>query len=419
MTRLDLRKYDKAVIAGVFFIFLHSLRYFDYIGLSDTLFGHVSKLASLLLIGLCFISKGPKNVPGRYWMLALLTVPMLSFLPAWLENGQSPIESFSTYLPFGMVLVYFILHDARISPAEIIKILTVFAIVRLLIYVVQQFTYPSYLFAFRTEGLNSSGYFTGIEVRSGIYRYYIEDTYLSMFLVFYYLQRLLRGRKLADLALFMVGLIGVYLDQSRQFMVSTLVAIVFVVFFASRIRHKGFYLLGALAVAGVVIAGTGNLFEELVYMTQEDLSSDNIRLLAYTTYALEFWGGPLSVIFGNGPVGHSAYGEKVSYLYENMHLFHSDVGIVGAVNLFGIATVMLFLAFFIFHVFRNWRKLQMHIKMYYIAMLVNAPLVTIYTQNINWFVFFAFMMYLTDRSILRYDRRMIMLRKARAVKTEK
>lgn len=413
MMGLDLRNYYKAALAGIVFVFLHSLRYFDFIGIDETIYGHISKLLALLLIALFFFTKGPRRTPGWFWMIALLVVPMFSFLPAWIENGQSPVQSVSAYLPFGLVLVYFILHKAKISPAELVRILTVIALVRIGIYVVQQFTYPNYLFAFRQEGLNASGVFTGIEVRSGIYRYYIEDTYLSMFLVFYYLQKTIKRRRTSDLILFGVGLVGVYLDQSRQFMVSTLAAILFVLFFASKIRYKGWLVLGLSSIVAIILLNSEKLFEDLIYMTQNDLSSDNIRLLAYTTYGLEFWGGPLSVIFGNGPVGNSGYGAQVQHYYENLRLYHADVGIVGAANLYGVVTVLLFLAFMVFFVFRNWRKLQMHLKMYYLAMLVNIPLVTIYTQNLNWFVFFGFMLYLSDRSIMRYDRRMRMLRKSK------
>lgn len=420
MKGLELRNNSKIVIAGIVFIFLHSLRYFDFVGINETIYGHISKLSALALIVLFFFTRGPRQTPGWYWMIALLTVPMLSFLPSWVENGQSPVQSLSAYLPFGLVLVYFFLHKAKVSPSELVRILTILALVRIGIYVIQQFTYPYYLFAYRQEGLSSSGVFTGIEVRSGIYRYYIEDTYLSMFLVFYYLQKTFKRRRPSDLILFTVGLIGVYLDQSRQFMVSTLVAIMFVFFFASEIRNKGWLLLVIFAIFSVVLLNYEKLFADLLYMTHDDMSSDNIRLLAYTTYGLELWGGPLSVIFGNGPPGKSAFGEQIQYYCSDLHLYYNDIGLVGAAFLFGVVTVLLFLAFMVFFVFRNWRKLQMHLKMYYIAMLVYSPLVTIYTQNINWFVFFGFMLYLSDLSIAHYNRRIHMLRESKVdvVETE-
>lgn len=50
--------------------------------------------------------------------------------------------------------------------------------------IVEQFTYPHYWFAYRPEGYAADGHFYGIEIRSGIMRFYIMDTYMSMFLVF-------------------------------------------------------------------------------------------------------------------------------------------------------------------------------------------------------------------------------------------
>ncbi|MBQ7269190.1 MAG: hypothetical protein IJS62_04960 [Bacteroidales bacterium] len=407
MSWIDLRKYPKAVAGFVFFVFLHSLRYFDFVGLSSTLHGRVTNVMALLLILICIFSRSPRYVPGRYWMLALLLIPMLSFLPAWIENGQSPVESMRAYLCFFLVLVYFLPHKAKLSTEVVLNALTVFALARTFIYVAQQFTYPDYWFAFRQDGLDMvSGTYKDVEVRSGIYRFYIEDTYLSMFLVFRYFQELTQRFSGKALILFMVGLLGVYLDQSRQFMASTLVALSFVFLFSSHSKRRWLVLVGLVAFAVLIVLNSSKLFGELMDLTAGDLSDDNIRLITYATYGLEFWGGPLSVLFGNGPIGNSAYGEQVRYFYDTLHLYHADVGIVGAANMFGVLTALCFISFYIFFVVKNWKKLQMHLKMYFVAFLVNAPLVTIYTQNINWFVFFGFMLFLADRDIVRYERKL-------------
>lgn len=405
---IDLRKYRKAVAGVTFFVFLHSLRYFDFIGLSPVFFGRLANVMALLLILVCFISRSPRRIPGRDWLLGLLLVPMLSFFPCWLENGQSPVESMRAYLPTFLALVYFLPHKARMDSKSVLDTLTVFAVTRTVIYIVQQFTFPDYWFAFRPEGLDAaSGTFKDVEIRSGIYRFYIEDTYLSMFLVFRYFQNLLRRITGKDVLLFLIGLAGVYLDQSRQFMFSTIASLGLVFFFSSKNRYKSLIFIGLGLVVVLTSRHFYKLFGDLMDMTQGDLSRDNIRLLSYTTFALELWGGPLSVIFGNGPIGNSAYGENVRYLYENLGMYHADVGLVGAANLYGIVTVLFFVAFYIFFIARNWKKLQMHLKMYFLALLINAPLVTIFTQSINWFVFFGFMLFLSDRDIVQYDRKRI------------
>lgn len=403
---LDLRQYRKIVLVFTAFVFLHSLMYFDYININPTYYGWVSNGLVLLLGAVCIISVSPRKMPASYWLLGLLAVPMLSFLPCWLENGQSPISSLRTYLACWLPLLYFLLHKSKISERELVLVITVFAVTRTLITIVQQFTYPDYLFTFRPEGLDASGMFKGIERRSGIYRFCIEDTFLSMFLVFYYFWRMTKRFKITDLCLFLVGLLGVYLDQTRQLMLSTVLSLVLVFLFTVRIKHKALIVFLLAAIVGVVALNADTLFGDLLLMTSQDLNHNNIRLFSYSTYLFEFWGGPLSVVFGNGPAAwDSAYGQQVAYMYENLKLFHSDVGIVGAANLYGVITVLFYLAFLAFFVFRNWKKFRIHIKMYFVAQLINLPMICIFTQRVNCMIFLGFMLFLCDKDIRRYDRR--------------
>jgi hypothetical protein len=403
---LDLRQYRKIVLVFTAFVFLHSLMYFDYININPTYYGWVSNGLVLLLGAVCIISVSPRKMPASYWLLGLLAVPMLSFLPCWLENGQSPISSLRTYLACWLPLLYFLLHKSKISERELVLVITVFAVTRTLITIVQQFTYPDYLFTFRPEGLDASGMFKGIERRSGIYRFCIEDTFLSMFLVFYYFWRMTKRFKITDLCLFLVGLLGVYLDQTRQLMLSTVLSLVLVFLFTVRIKHKALIVFLLAAIVGVVALNADTLFGDLLLMTSQDLNHNNIRLFSYSTYLFEFWGGPLSVVFGNGPAAwDSAYGQQVAYMYENLKLFHSDVGIVGAANLYGVITVLFYLAFLVFFVFRNWKKFRIHIKMYFVAQLINLPMICIFTQRVNCMIFLGFMLFLCDKDIRRYDRR--------------
>lgn len=403
---LDLRQYRKIVLVFTAFVFLHSLMYFDYININPTYYGWVSNGLVLLLGAVCTISVSPRKMPASYWLLGLLAVPMLSFLPCWLENGQSPISSLRTYLACWLPLLYFLLHKSKISERELVLVITVFAVTRTLITIVQQFTYPDYLFTFRPEGLDASGMFKGIERRSGIYRFCIEDTFLSMFLVFYFFWRMTKRFKITDLCLFLVGLLGVYLDQTRQLMLSTVLSLVLVFLFTVRIKHKALIVFLLAAIVGVVALNADTLFGDLLLMTSQDLNHNNIRLFSYSTYLFEFWGGPLSVVFGNGPAAwDSAYGQQVAYMYENLKLFHSDVGIVGAANLYGVITVLFYLAFLVFFVFRNWKKFRIHIKMYFVAQLINLPMICIFTQRVNCMIFLGFMLFLCDKDIRRYDRR--------------
>lgn len=411
MTQIDLRKNKNAVLAFVLFVFLHSLMYFDYVGVDATTYGRFSNLLVLLLIPLCIICRSPKSMPGQYWVLGFLLVPVLSFIPCWLENGQNPITSLRAYMNSALVLVFFLLHKAQVKESDLVKGITLFALIRIIITVIQQFTFPDYLFSSRLEGFDTLGYFADIEVRSGFYRYNIDDTLLSMFLVFYYFWRLTKRINTQDAVIFLIGLLGVYIDQTRQLMVSTVLALFIFLFFSSRIRYKWAILLAVGIVSLIVVFNADILFGDLLFMTQDDMSSDNIRLRTYATYLFEFWGGPLSVVFGNGPVGNSAYGEQVLYMYTDLKLYHSDIGIGGAANLYGVVFVLFYLSFYIFYVARNWKKLRGYLKMYFMAQVINLPMICVFTSRVYSFIFMSFMIYLCDLCIKRYDRRIVLLNK--------
>lgn len=407
MPFIDLREYKAYVMAFVAFVYIHSLQYFNYVNLNPTIHGRISLALALLTILLCLFSKGPKTIPGRYWMYGILFVPILSFLPCWLENGQSPVDSARAYLPAFVALSYFLLHKAKVKEIDIVNLITALAVVRTLITIVQQFTFPDYLFCYRPEGLDAGGYFKGIEIRSGLYRFAIEDTYLSMFLVFYYFRCLLKQVNALNLGLFLFGLAGVYIDQTRQLMLSTFLAVVLVLLFSVHFKQK-WIIIGVIgAVSAIVYLNADVLFEDLMDLTRSDLNSRNIRLLAYTTFLFEFWGGPLSVIFGNGPVQWaSAYGAQIAYYQENLRLFRSDVGLVGAANMYGVVIVLFLIAYLVFYVFRNWKKLRIHNKMYFVAMVINLPMICIFTQHYHWLMFLGFMMYFCDNDIRHYNRRL-------------
>ena len=187
--------------------------------------------------------------PSKKYVIGFVFIPMLSFIPCFFEHGQSLVESFRVYLPCMILFLYFYMHKEEISVKTLINILTIFAIVRTSILIVEQFTYPNYLFAFRPETYDENGILKPIEVRSGIYRYYISDTYLSQFLIFYYFQKLTEQCKLKYLFLFVFGLVGLYLDQTRQFMVTTVLVLVIISLLSSNFKHK------KLAISLIILFG--------------------------------------------------------------------------------------------------------------------------------------------------------------------
>lgn len=399
-------------IVLVAFIYLHSLHYFDYIKYDPTIGGWISKLIAILCLLIFFFNKYTvKECPSKYYVMGFLFVPMLSFIPCYFEHGQSFIESFRAYLSLFVLFLYFYLHKKHFTAKTIINILTLFAVVRTIILIVQQFTYPNYLFAFRPEGYDEMGVFHEIEIRSGIYRYYISDSYLSQFLIFYYFQKLTEKYSIKKILLLVIGFIGLYLDQSRQFMATTAGALIFITVLSSKYKHRYSAAIILLILGAILYNYWDVLFGSLAEKTSDEMTKDNIRVVAYYTFFYDFWGGPLSYLFGNGLAGNSEYGIEMGHMMQDLKLFRSDVGIVGFLNQYGIVSVLFFLIFYASFLRKNWRFLDMHLKMFFCATFLNLPLVVFFVNNLNWYAFWAFMMYLLDESIVRNKSKRISLKK--------
>ncbi len=389
-----------SIIIG--FIFLQYLHYFDYVKYDVVLGGNICKIMAIFVMLVFIFGKYTINVcPSKKYVIGFVFIPMLSFIPCFFEHGQSFMESFRVYLPYMILFLYFYMHKEKISVKTLINILTIYAVVRTSIVIVEQFTYPNYLFAFRPETYDENGILKPIEVRSGIYRYYISDTYLSQFLIFYYFQKMTEKYRLRYLVFFVFGLVGLYLDQTRQFMVTTVLALVIISLLSSNFKHKKL-AISLIILSGIVILNFSDiLFGSLMSKTSDELNEDNIRYLSYYTYFSSYWGGPLSYIFGNGMAGNSAYGIEMQKLTLDYGLWRADVGIVGFLNQYGYVSVLYFLLFYILYLRKNWKYIDVHLQMFFLASLLNLPLVVFFVNNTNWYVFWAFMMYLLDEAVVR------------------
>lgn len=402
-------------------VYLHTLHYFDFTLYNPTIGGWIQKLIAIAIILYLLIQNiDTKYAYSKLYISGFIWIPMLSFVPCWLEHGQTFLQSFNAYLPIFILLLYFILHNKRIKENEIIQLLTLFAVIRTAILLIEQFTYPHYYFAFRPEVEMDDGSFKSIEIRSGILRYYISDTYLSMFLIFYWGQKVFEKFNWKHFIIFAWGIFGLWLDQTRQFMLVGYGSFLIILLLSQnkKINKLTTYIIVAIAIL-IIAINFDSLFGDLNERTSKEMSKDNIRLLAYKYFLNDYWGGPLSVLFGNGLAGESQYGKEISFLSQEMKLFRSDVGIVGFLNQYGIVSVLFFFWFYISLVRKNWKYMDAYIKMFLLATLLNIPLVIFFVNNLNWYVYMAFMMYLMDISIRKNKLKIILLHKNEYLKTYK
>lgn len=395
----------KLSVLIIVFLFLSSLCFFSYVNLDLVFFGRISKVyLALFFIFLLLKWRNIKSLalhfPSKNYVLLFLALPFITTFSCLSEHGQSLSSSLSVMFPHLILCVYFYLILSGVDKKDLIKIVILFALIRTSLTIIEQFTYPNVLFAFRMDKYNEYGVFIPLEMRSGFYRFLISDAYyLPMFAGFYAFSKLVENVTLKYLFVFLFCCFGLYMDQSRQIMFSFILCLTLLPLFKKNSQFLKYAFFIAIIVS-VLYVYANVLFGETFLKTKDELNDDNIRVLSYTYYFTNT-GSWLTTLFGNGFAGDSMFGKEVSKL-EDMGLFRVDIGIVGAIHLLGYVFIATFILYYINVVRKNWKYIDSPLQLMLISILCNIPLIfPLYNFTLSGIEFFmGILFYLTDRSIL-------------------
>jgi len=140
-----------------------------------------------------------------------------------------------------------------------------------------------------------------------------------------------------------------------------------------------------------------SLFGDYIEMS-EDINEDNIRLLSYDFYGIEYNKGQiLPILFGNGVEGMSAYGREIGNM-QDMGLFRADIGIVGMYSWYGIFYVLTVLSFFIYITAKR-KYIDVYLQMYVMFMLVTSVMLHHFGYSPHHIMTLCIILYLIDNSI--------------------
>jgi hypothetical protein len=173
------------------------------------------------------------------------------------------------------------------------------------------------------------------------------------------------------------------------------------ILYISKSRNK-LLIYSIVGIFTVLISINYNsLFGELTKMTVSNVNdTDYIRILAYKFYFFDYWKGPITFIFGNGvPNPVSEYGHEIIKIQKTQMLFTYDIGIIGALNVYGLIFVSIFVSYLYTMLFKYRNYIHPYLKFYLIFTLLFCPLYfPIHYQSgedISWAILF----YLIDKSI--------------------
>lgn len=365
----------KLKLVFLYFAVLVSTKFFQFIPLYES--GLLQNCQNLLLLSLVilliFYGKSRSKPIFKNEILGLMVVPFLSAIPCYLYRHQAIGETFlaTKYLLFW--LFYFVLIKCEYDSHAVLKAMRNLAVIVALIYILQQVFYPGfYLF-------DDAGNSMELEQRNGLYRFRLFWIIPYVYIAFYYfLEKYIKTKDTHSFLFTAFLIIPIYLTLTRQIWFCILLPVFFYPLInGGRISVKKFFqfvicfiILYIVYLNIDVIVG-----KQLMERTQDENSSDNVRVLAMNFYGLEYWENWFNVLLGNGkPYGFAnEYGQFINKMETDYCLFRSDVGIVGVFSLYGLAYIAALIALYV-KTFKNFKYISTNFRLLVIASILNLPL---------------------------------------------
>lgn len=358
------------------------LDFFLFMPYESVVNGRIVKTFILIYLILALIQMRKRviediNFKNEIVLLAIL--PLISAFSSYYYRGQPVLVGLMVARESLFWLLYFYLHKSRYSENDVIKVITIVAIISSMIYIFQQLLYP-YVYLF-----NSLQSYDDVEIRQGLYRFRLFQLNPYIFFSFYYyLWKFLETKNLDNLGKAVLFIVAIYLTLTRQIYFCIFIPALFYQFFKKdNVSYKllfslitGFILLYIVYQNLDLIIG-GDFVEK----TKEQTDENNIRVLSYAFFGLEYWVDNLNMLFGNGAAswGNSAYGDEIQAIEEDNRLYRSDIGIVGLFNMYGVVYVIAVLLLYV-KFFRCYKQVPVYLRMLVIASIINLPLAC-WTEN--------------------------------------
>lgn len=321
-----------------------------------------------------------------------LLLPLVSVVPAAIFHDQPVPLSLLILRSNFFWLLYFVLHIFNVPAKAVVRLMLFIGCVWIFLTVVQQATYPAYFFYTRS-GEGDQEFF-----RAGVYRFMIDPYQYGLFVLLYGYYKFLSSKKAAYLLLVGFALAGFYYFSTRQIAIGALFCICLTGFlFQGKVR---FYSVAACLLLGITVAFFGDqLIGEYVEMTVSQLDDkDDVRLHASRFFLYDYWPHWTTVFTGNG-MEHltSAYGREMSALNEGKGYYRSDVGIIGALNTFGVFYVLNILWLNVKLLLTPLRAADRYLKLFFLFALLLLVISEQYAYPAA-IPFFCFLLYLVDKA---------------------
>lgn len=379
----------------VAFLAIASIDFWSYRGIDQFTYNAIEAFILLMLVIITVTKSGVffrRGLQFKGIAVLFLLIPIPSMFGAALYHNQEISESLYVNRYSLYWLFYFVLHIFNLSREKIVKLMIFIGTVWAGLTIVQQFTYPTYFFYSRNDEKKSI-------LRAGVYRYMLAGTQFGLFLLLHFYYKYLTEKRVKFIALTLFGLAGFYYYGTRQTALAAAACMcISALLLEGMAKWKNLILVTGLIL--LVLGVKEVLFAEYIEMTSSQLdNTDDIRMLAGRFFLNDYWPSDWAKVLGNGkPYPYNAYGQEMELIKDGLHFFRSDVGIIGAYNIYGIFYVLLVLGILFKTITMRFRDIDnRYLKLFFI----NTGLMLILNESFSSsgaIPFYCMVLYLMDKA---------------------
>ncbi len=320
---------------------------YNYIGLPSNLVKLVEFFCAFALIIIYFRSVFVKPIQSKSydlyirWFIVMTLFTMLTSLVFW---GQSPVLSFRAFASLLIYYYYFILLKYKVSRDNIRRILIIFTIIHIALWVIAILYAPVTLFGNDELEINDNRGFFRINIPG------IEVVVLTCLL---YFSDYLDTKSLYKFTISILLFIFIIFSLTRIVIVATTIAILYMIL-KKKSSWQMLIVASLISFMFFVFSGRINQFisdnpilNNMISMTEEHLSDKTSNNMRYVEFQYGFDGynedNIAKDIFGNGhPHIASNFGQRENKLHNTIGFNRSDSGYPSLFVAYGIFGLLFF-----------------------------------------------------------------------------
>lgn len=359
--------------------------------------GRIQKIAELIGVGVILIVlllhlvySENKGIRKHYvFPVSIIILSLLgSMTMAYYTRDQPVIQTVFAQRAIYFYLLYFLLHQLKISVKDLEKIWITLGIVYIILFLVQYFVFPKILF--------------DAYVRSdrGTIRIYLPGSVYLMISFFFSAQYYFRTNRSKYLILLLLIFVIYILTGGRQILATILLVLILFLMFDRQIKSR--LIIAFLGLAGV-FAGYilfQEIFEGIILESRHDLrqGENYTRFGAVKYYLTDFFKSPIAYITGNGMFfSTSNYGKEIAYNVMIRRFVLGDIGLIGNYAIYGAFFVWGVLYIFYKSLVTSIESRFTYIRLMFITMAISVVIAGGFGQS-DTICFTVTMLYVIDVS---------------------